>query len=293
MSNELKRRMTVFLGAVAAGWLFICASVTTAIAQENNATPNDGDEQSVVAPAEESSSGDQKNQPKNFWGLLVSGGPLMIPLALCSIVGLASTVERCISLSRNRVLPPGFVEELREEMKSGTSKGIEYCEKAPRETVIADVLKAGLVKESKGPEQVEQAISEAGTRAADRMKRSLRIIHLIVAVAPLLGLVGTVYGMIEAFRDLATLPKGMNKSDVLAGGIYVALVTTAAGLTIAIPFLGIYHFLNNKVDQLIEGIGLAASDFLDGDDDDAQSADAATANDSDDEEATGEPALAS
>jgi len=292
--------MVVLLSVVAVGWIFLCTSLTMAMAQEGgNATDDKANQQ---APSdEEKSTGGMKNQPTNFWALLVSGGPLMIPLGLCSIIGLASTAERFVSLQRDRVLPPGFVDELNEEMqKGGVERGIEYCDDAAKETLVADVLKAGLVKSDRGTEHVKQAIEEAGVRTADRMKRSLRIISLIVAVAPLLGLVGTVYGMIEAFRDLATLPAGQSKSDVLAAGIYVALVTTAAGLTIAIPFLAIYHFLNNKVDQLIEGLGLAAQQFLDnldggggGTTAEAESAPITPENTSDGSPAEGEPALAS
>jgi len=293
--------MVVLFSLVAVGWIFLCTSLSMAFAQEvGNATDNNSGDQQVLSD-EEKSAGGMKNQPKNFWALLVSGGPLMIPLGLCSIIGLASTAERCISLKRDRVLPPGFVDELSEEaQKGGVEKGIEYCDEAPKETLVADILKTGLVKSDRGTEQIKVAMEEAGARTADRMKRSLRIISLVVAVAPLLGLVGTVYGMIEAFRDLATLPAGQSKSDVLAAGIYVALVTTAAGLTIAIPFLAIYHFLNNKVDQLIEGLGLAAQDFLDNFDGsgggtivEKESASITSEDTSDGSAADGEPVLAS
>ena len=270
--QELRRRLALFIMTLVAAWLFVGA---TSLNHVWAAPPADGAKKVQPEgnpdglPVAQKANGkdaakDKKKQPKNFWELVVSGGPVMIPLALFSIIGFASSVERFISLSRDRALPAGFLEGLKQKLKgvAGIKKGITYCEEQGRETPLGPIMKAGLEKAGRGSDQVEKAVEDMGIREADRMKRSLRLIGLVVAIAPLLGLVGTVYGMIEAFRDLATLPPGESKSDVLADGIYVALVTTAAGLTIAIPFLAVYHLLSAKIDGLIDGINTQADLFL-------------------------------
>ena len=112
-----------------------------------------------------------------------------------------------------------------------------------------------------GREAVEKAIDDVGSREADKMKRSLRPIKNIAMVAPLLGLLGTVYGMIEAFQ-VTSESGGTASTALLAKGIYEALVTTAAGLTIAIPVLLLYNFLSGRVDRLIDEIDEAGSEFV-------------------------------
>ena len=112
-----------------------------------------------------------------------------------------------------------------------------------------------------GREAVEKAIDDVGSREADKMKRSLRPIRNIAMVAPLLGLLGTVYGMIEAFQ-VTSESGGTASTALLAKGIYEALVTTAAGLTIAIPVLLLYHYLSGRVDRLIDEIDEAGSEFV-------------------------------
>ncbi|MBR90694.1 MAG: hypothetical protein CMO66_05425 [Verrucomicrobiales bacterium] len=263
----LRRRLAWFNAGMAAAWLFFCVGLTQAWTAPPAAAPVPAAQPANPQPAAPSDDADTtggKGQPKNFWELLVAGGPVMIPLAIFSIMGLASSFERAISLSRDRVVPGGFLAGLEEKISGGNVKaGISYCEQEGRETPLGEMMKAGLEKAHQGTEQVEKAVEEAGIRGADRMKRSLRLISLVVAIAPLLGLVGTVYGMIDAFRDLSNLQEGASKSDALSAGIYVALVTTATGLTIAIPFLAVYHFLSSKVDRLVEDMSIEARRFID------------------------------
>jgi biopolymer transport protein ExbB len=111
-----------------------------------------------------------------------------------------------------------------------------------------------------GQERLQQALEEAGAREVDKMKRSLKPLSMIATIAPLLGLLGTVYGMIGAFH--AASNAGVGKSDMLAQGIYEALVTTAAGLTLAIPVLIIYQVLNNRVDSMVDNLDESADEFM-------------------------------
>ena len=106
---------------------------------------------------------------------------------------------------------------------------------------------------------MEKALEETGVQEIDRMKRSLKILGLVITIAPLLGLVGTVYGMIASFQSLGATG---DKVEILSKGIYEALVTTAAGLTIAIPFLFIYQWLNHRVDEIGENLNRQAETLL-------------------------------
>jgi len=193
--------------------------------------------------------------------LIMSGGPVMIPLGLASVIALALAVERFVSLRREKVIPSGFVAALRETMSqddSGNAASIEYCQ--ARGGPVGDIFKAGMQRLSRGEEALEKAIEDAAFREVEKLKRSLKGLAVIASVAPLLGLLGTVYGMIGAFQD-ATIA-GMGKADMLAEGIYEALVTTATGLTIAIPTLLVYQYLTSRVDALVDEIDEMCLDFM-------------------------------
>lgn len=183
--------------------------------------------------------------------LIRKGGPVMFPLGICSLLGLALAVERFISLSRKRIIPPGLMDELRARMRDGAdgaAEAIRVCDRS--RTPAGRVFKSGLECLPMGPEAVEDAIEDAGGREADKLKRSLRGLSVIGSISPLLGLLGTVYGLINVFQTASL--GGMGKADLLAKGIYEALVTTAAGLTIAIPVVLVYQYLNTKVDGLVD-----------------------------------------
>jgi len=195
-----------------------------------------------------------------MFDLIIKGGPVMIPLGVGSVLALAISVERFISLRRDRVIPTNFTDELlriRQQDPSG-KEAIDYCDRTGG--AVGKIFKAGLQRLSKGEDAVEKAIEDAGFREADKMKRSLRGLSIIASVSPLLGLLGTVYGMISAFQSASAV--GMGKSDVLAKGIYEALVTTAAGLTIAIPVLLLYQFLSGKVDTIVDDLDEMGMEFM-------------------------------
>ena len=214
----------------------------------------------VDAFADEASeaAGEQK---ETMWGLIKKGGPIMVPLAIASLLALALALERFIALSRERVLPAGFMEDLTTTWQEDPSgeQAVEFCEES--DCAAGNIFKAGVARTKLGHEAVEKTIEDVGSREADKMKRSLRPLAIIATISPLLGLLGTVYGMINAFGETAR-SGGTAKTAMLATGIYEALVTTAAGLTIAIPVLLLYQFLLGRVDKLIDEIDEAASEFV-------------------------------
>lgn len=201
---------------------------------------------------------------ETMFSLIVKGGFVMIPIFIASIVALALTVERFIALKRSNVIPADFLSGLGESMKwdgANAKDGIAYCEKTGG--MVGNIFKAGITRIHKGEEAMEKAIEDAGYREADKMKRSLRGLTIIASTSPLLGLLGTVYGMIDAFQT-ATI-KGMEAgggADHLAQGIYEALVTTAAGLTVAIPVMLIYQILNTKVDGIVDDLDDMGIEFM-------------------------------
>jgi len=204
------------------------------------------------------------DQRETMFSLIVKGGPVMIPIGLASVVALALTVERFLSLKRDNVIPPDFLDGLVKAWSSGGSEpdnAIRYCEETGG--AVGHIFKAALSRMHKGEDAMEKAIEDAGYREADKMKRSLEGLSIVAATTPLLGLLGTVYGMINAFQT-ATI-KGMEAgggADYLAKGIYEALVTTAAGLTVAIPVLLLYKVLSAKVDGLIDDLDEMGIEFL-------------------------------
>ncbi len=197
--------------------------------------------------------------------LLLRGGPVMIPLAICSILAVTLSFERMISLSRPRVLPPNLRESVfTTVVKEGQRHwrhGIELCEElsAP----LAKVFRTGLLKRGESREYVDKAMSDCAALEVGKLRRSLRGLKIIATVSPLLGLLGTVAGMIRSFQTVAASTGSLGRAEMLAQGIYEAMVTTATGLTVAIPALVAYHFLYNRVDKFADAIEEEGDAFAD------------------------------
>lgn len=214
----------------------------------------------TTAIAAEAGEGAGEEQETMFT-LIKKGGPVMIPLGIASIVALAIALERFISLRRERILPDGFLDGLGKAWDADPSgrSAEQFCDESAG--AAGHVFKAGIQWRDDGYQAVGKAIEDAGAREADKMKRSLRGLSVIAAVSPLLGLLGTVYGMIDAFQRTSS-SGGAAKTADLATGIYEALVTTAAGLTIAIPVMLLYQFLSARVDGLIDHIDEVGTEFV-------------------------------
>jgi biopolymer transport protein ExbB len=188
---------------------------------------------------------------RSLFEMLLAGGPIMIPIMLASFMMLLIVFERMISLRRRRVVPRLFIERFLLQLREGAldrNDALERCEDEP--SLIARVFAAGLRKWGKPAVEVEQAVLDEGERAANVLRRYLRVLNGVSTVSPLLGLLGTVWGMIQAFNVIANSP-AMGRSEMLAGGISVALITTATGLLVAIPALIFYLYFVGRVDGLI------------------------------------------
>ncbi|WP_235935034.1 MotA/TolQ/ExbB proton channel family protein [Candidatus Laterigemmans baculatus] len=194
---------------------------------------------------------------------LRSGGPLMIPLAICSLVVMALAVERLVVLRRGRVIPRPFVRRFTECVQDGQlsyEEALEICDEF--ECPVAEVFHATVKRWGRPTVEVEQAVLDAGERVADGLRRYLRLFHAISNVAPLLGLLGTVLGMIQAFETLSSTGGG-SPSEMLAAGISQALITTAAGLSVAIPAYLAYIYFSARADRYLVEIDAICQQVVD------------------------------
>lgn len=191
---------------------------------------------------------------RNLFVLAKEGGPVMIPILACSIIMLLFTFERLISLRRGRIIPKPFVKKFLHQLREGQfdrEEALEFCQH--NRSVIAAVFAAAVRKWGRPAVEVEQAILDAGERAANKLRRNLRLLNGVATVCPLLGLLGTVYGMITSFNEIAN-SDAIGRPELLAGGIGMALLATAFGLTIAIPSLVAYMYFLGRVDRLVMDI---------------------------------------
>jgi biopolymer transport protein ExbB len=198
--------------------------------------------------------------------LLIKGGYVMIPLGICSLVAVTLFLERLIILRQKNVIDPLFLKELHELTRTSNPKLDKAYELSVNsKSPIAQILKVGIDRwrKNRGLEYIEKGLEEAALREVSFLERSLRGFKIIAGIAPLLGLLGTVYGMIHAFQIVALSSEAMGKAAKLANGIYEAMVTTAAGLTIAIPTLLVFYFFARKVDSFTDQIEEICSDFID------------------------------
>lgn len=203
--------------------------------------------------AQESASGAAQvaEQSRTLWDMVSAGGPLVLPILLCSFVLCAVVFERTLSLRRGRVVPRVFVERFILQISEGAidkSEALERCEQ--NGSLIARVFEAAVWKWGKPAVEIEQAVLDEGERVASDMRRYLRVINGVSTVCPLFGLLGTVLGMMESF-EVISKSAAMGRAELLAGGIGHALMSTAAGLSVAIPALILYLWLTGRVDSLV------------------------------------------
>jgi len=180
--------------------------------------------------------------------LVKSGGWIMIPIILCSVFSIAIIAERFWSLRREKVLPKHLVANVWNAIKQGNMTRTEI-EALSKQSALGTILSAGLLNRNESRERIKECIEEKGREVVHDMERFLNTLGTIASISPLLGLLGTVIGMISVFA--AITKHGVGDPGVLAGGISEAMITTAAGLTVAIISLTFYRYFRRKVDGII------------------------------------------
>ena len=179
--------------------------------------------------------------------IVKSGGWLMLPIIICSVIAAAIIIERLWALQPRRVLPKNLSRQVWEWV-SKNQLNHSHIESLHQGSPLGEILAAGLVNRHQQREILKESIEDAGRQVVHDLERFLNSLGTIAAISPLLGLLGTVIGMVKVFAAITT--HGVGDPAVLAGGISEALITTAAGLTVAIPSLIGYRYLNGKVDAL-------------------------------------------
>jgi biopolymer transport protein ExbB len=196
----------------------------------------------------------------NLLEIFLKGGIIMWLILISSIIGLAVVIDRFIVLRKARINIPAFIVRIRGYIKKKDISGaIGYCmeEKSP----VANVVRKGLKKYKYGHDRVKEAIENAGNQEISKLEKGLTILATVAGIAPLLGFLGTVTGMIQAFMTIQDLAGAANPSD-LAGGIWEALITTAFGLIVGIPALAFYNYFLSAIKRLVGEIEIVANDVV-------------------------------
>ncbi|MFZ1539245.1 MAG: MotA/TolQ/ExbB proton channel family protein [Chromatiaceae bacterium] len=178
--------------------------------------------------------------------MMRAGGWLMWPILACSVAAMAIILERLWSLRRRRVMPPRLMEQVWQWQRDQALTP-ERLQALAQSSPLGRLLSAGLVNRNHSREIMKEAINDVGRQVVADLERYLNTLGTIASVSPLLGLLGTVFGMIDIFTVI--IDAGVGNPGVLAGGISEALLTTAAGLTVAIPSLMFHRYFNGRVNQ--------------------------------------------
>ncbi len=192
---------------------------------------------------------------------LAKGGPVMIPLGLCSVVALAIFLERGWYYWRTRSDADVVIAALRDPLTHGNYlEALQIAKQAPGP--FAGLLSAGIAYADKGRDQMRAHLELAGRAEIQQMERSLPVLGTITTISPLLGLLGTVFGIIRSFRVLSAL-QGIEGPSALSAGIAEALITTAVGLTIAIPSAAVFDWFSSIVDRRVQEMNRAGNLVMD------------------------------
>jgi biopolymer transport protein ExbB len=183
--------------------------------------------------------------------LLAAGGWVMPLIVLCSVLALAISIERYIALNPQKIAPPHLLATVWKQLKAGELDA-QRLKSLRQGSPLGKILAAGLANRSQGRDVMKESIQEAASHVVHDLERYLNTLGTVAAISPLLGLLGTVLGMIRVFTEITT--QGTGNANALAGGISEALITTAAGLAVAIPALVMHRFYTGRIDTIVVGL---------------------------------------
>lgn len=195
--------------------------------------------------------------------LIVLGGPMMWPLVVCSMLTVAIILERMFALHGTGVQAHRFLDDVRDAVKRRkVAEALAICDRTP--SPLAAMVRMGLARHEQGRDAIRQAIEEAGAREIPRLERHLAALGTIAHVAPLFGLLGTTIGLMRCFHVMQVKAAALHPVGPadLTQGIWQALLTTTAGLAIAIPAVLAYNYFVRRVQQLVWDLQVAATDLL-------------------------------
>jgi len=190
---------------------------------------------------------------------LARGGIMMIPLLFCSVLGLAIVIEKAFSLRRNKILIPEIISVIESISDAKDIKlALNICEK--NSGPFANIVLTALLNRDLPKDDIKELITDQGRQEVRDLERGLGVLETVAGISPLLGLLGTVIGMIKVFTVIST--QGTGQASLLAGGISEALITTATGLVIGIPILVAYNYYTSRAEGIIMDIEKYTSDLL-------------------------------
>jgi len=193
--------------------------------------------------------------------IILQAGWIMIPIFLLSLLTIYLMVERMMTIRKSATDKTDFMGRIREYVQGGNIQGAQaYCE--VQDNPLSRILKHGLERLGRPIAEIQDAVNAAGKHEAFELEKRMDILASIAGIAPMLGFLGTVTGMIDAFREIQNLQGNVNPS-VLAGGIWEALISTAAGLVVGILALFFYNFLLSRINRLVNDMEQSATEFID------------------------------
>ena len=201
------------------------------------------------------------NQTISIWELAMAGGPLMIPLALCSIIAVYIFVERILTINKANVSSDAFMGKIKELVLRSDINGAKLlC--SQHDTPVARMIEKGVARIGSPLKNIEASIENVGKIEVFRLEKNLSVLATIAGAAPMIGFLGTVIGMVGAFIAIAQ-EEGSVSPKLLADGIYTAMVTTVAGLIVGIiAYLG-YNYLVTRVSKVVHRMEYSSIEFID------------------------------
>ncbi|MBN2461259.1 MAG: MotA/TolQ/ExbB proton channel family protein [Candidatus Cloacimonetes bacterium] len=194
-----------------------------------------------------------------IWNFILQGGVVMFPLLVCSILALAVIIEKMVTLKKKRVIRPEILEVLADIRKpEDVGLAVSFCNR--KSGVFASLVCTSLNSLEIPAAEIKEILSDQGRQEIRTLERGLNILETVATIAPVLGLLGTVLGMIKVFNVISI--QGVGDPATLSGGISEALISTAAGLAVAIPTLVFYNYLSHKAESLILDIEKHINDLL-------------------------------
>lgn len=192
--------------------------------------------------------------------LYLKGGVVMHFITLCSVLALGVFLERLANLRKGKIISSQFLEEIRRHWyRREAQEAIGVCKSY--DLALSRILRAGLLRFTQGPKEIEHAIQDAGRREATFLRKNLGLLAFLANMAPMLGLFGTVLGMIKSF-DAIAISGQQGNIGLVAGGIAEALITTAWGLMVGIPALGLYYYFRRKIELRVLEMEAVCVSFL-------------------------------
>ena len=248
------KRIHLPLGLFGVAALLLVVYCGAALAQQGGAP--------ATAPSAADALATSAAQKQTLWELFQAGGLAMWALLVCSVLAIAIIIERLVTLRHSTVVPAGFMPGLlgvyRDPVED-RQQGLTYARS--HDSAIARVVIAGLNRLPRGPVQAEKAMEDAGANEALKLRRNVRMLYALGSVATLLGLIGTISGMIKAFQIASG--GGMGKAELLAKGIYEAMVCTFGGLAVAIVCTAFYYWFLGRIEKLVADMNDSLAEFGD------------------------------